>query len=220
MINQIARLFLRPSFGWDPVPRDWAGQYSDFEYKNINYHLIDVLDSKVGGLDGKKILDLGGGPGQYSIEFSKRGANVIWHDISLNYLEIAKKNADSSGQKISYSLGYLDDVSCFPSEEFDFIFCRLCWYYCADDKQFASTIFRLLKSNGLAFIATNTQDFRKSKIFIRRLQNSFYKHFGIKIGHPYPPKGLISRLFSKFKEARVEDFFSDNLTEKILVTKK
>lgn len=47
--------------------------------------------------DGGKVLDIGSGPGRYSIELLKRGYNVSLMDISDKCINIAKANIESLG---------------------------------------------------------------------------------------------------------------------------
>ncbi|WP_430487046.1 class I SAM-dependent methyltransferase [Clostridium sp. B9] len=44
-----------------------------------------------------KILDIGSGPGRYSIELLKRGYNVTLMDLSDKSIDMAKKNIESLG---------------------------------------------------------------------------------------------------------------------------
>ena len=92
MINHIHALFHRPENGWDPVPSHHIFQYADKVWEEgIDVETLILLEKWLGGFEGKKILDLGGGPGQWSIAFALRGANVTWFDISNGYKEYAQK---------------------------------------------------------------------------------------------------------------------------------
>ena len=50
-----------------------------------------ILSILPNDLSGKRVLDAGCGPGQFSIELAQRGACVLGIDISSNLIEIAKK---------------------------------------------------------------------------------------------------------------------------------
>ena len=50
-----------------------------------------ILSILPNDLSGKRVLDAGCGPGQFSIELAQRGASVLGIDISSNLIEIAKK---------------------------------------------------------------------------------------------------------------------------------
>lgn len=54
------------------------------DFLSIN-HMLNTEDS---------VLDVGCGPGRFSVEFSKRAANVIAADISEQMLDLAVKNAE------------------------------------------------------------------------------------------------------------------------------
>jgi hypothetical protein len=80
--NYFHAILHRTEKGWDPVPAYHAKRYSDHQWSfGVQDDLIELLDCWIEGIKGKQILALGGGPRQYSIAFSKRGADVTWYDI-------------------------------------------------------------------------------------------------------------------------------------------
>lgn len=200
MINSLHARLHRPEKGWDPVPATYAAEYSRAEWeKGADEALLDELDRWAGGLAGKRVLDLGGGPGHYSVAFAKRKAIVTWHDVSRNYLEIAKRKAAEEGVEVKFSIGYLEEAK----GTFDVVFNRICWYYCMNDRSFARIVFQLLAPGGVGYVDTpNSSD---SKMF-SRLRTSLNDRLGLKIGHPFPRHGRIARLFM---EQDVETIVTD-----------
>src|SRR5260370_2957744 len=97
MINSLHALLHRPEHGWDPIATQYAEGYAARATRDLDSTLVDELDRRLGGVTGKTVLDLGGGPGQYSVAFASRGAHVTWHDISRNYQRIAAWNAAQHG---------------------------------------------------------------------------------------------------------------------------
>lgn len=68
-----------------------------------------------------RVLDLGGGPGRYSIELAARGYEVTLADISSASLAFAKAKAEGSGVRLHRVLHLsAEDLSELPDEEFDF----------------------------------------------------------------------------------------------------
>jgi ubiquinone/menaquinone biosynthesis C-methylase UbiE len=57
--------------GWDPISPEYAKEYDRFASNKIDTVLVKRLDALSGGLEEKRILDLGGGPGHYSVLFAK-----------------------------------------------------------------------------------------------------------------------------------------------------
>ena len=82
-VNYLHSLLHRVESGWDPISPEYAREYADFASSRIDITLVDHLERQVGGLSGKRVLDLGGGPGQYSVLFAERGADVTWHAPKL-----------------------------------------------------------------------------------------------------------------------------------------
>lgn len=71
--------------------------------------IVSWIDSQL-GLSGKRICDLGCGPGLYTRRFAARGAEVTGVDFSGHSLEYATLKAGEDGQSISYiKADYLKD---------------------------------------------------------------------------------------------------------------
>lgn len=204
MINRLHALLHRPEKGWDPVPAGYAAEYSRSEWdEGANEALLDELDRWAGGIAGKRVLDLGGGPGQYSVAFAKRKAIVTWHDVSRNYLEIAKRRAADEGVDVTFSIGYMEEAK----GTFDVVFNRICWYYCIDDRSFAKTVFDLVEPGGVGYIDTaNSSEASTDPTTTLRLRTALNDRLGFKIGHPLPPHGRIARLLM---EQDVEKILAD-----------
>ncbi len=65
------------------------------------------------------VLDIGGGPGRYSIALAKRGYKVILMDLSKRCLEFAKGKATESGVELTdFAHGTALDLSGFLNDSF------------------------------------------------------------------------------------------------------
>lgn len=61
---------------------------------------LPVILNLLGDLREKSLIDIGCGPGVYSVEFAKRGANVFSLDISRKMLDKAKDNSKVANKKL------------------------------------------------------------------------------------------------------------------------
>lgn len=184
--------------GWDPVPSAHAERYADQEWDRIDSGLLDELEARIGGFAGKTVLDLGGGPGQYALTIAGRGGLVTWHDVSRRYLQICRRKADELGlaNRITFSLGYLDDAPRLLNMRFDLVFNRICWYYGFGDRSFAAVIYSLIKPGGFGYVDTTHSDYQREQLSASaRLRTWLNDRTSLKIGHPYPPHGRLARLF-------------------------
>jgi 2-polyprenyl-3-methyl-5-hydroxy-6-metoxy-1,4-benzoquinol methylase len=202
--------FQKPEKGFDPVPKTFAENYAANEYKKLDNEVVDFIKNHITGFEDKTVLDLGAGPGQYSMAFAKRGAKVTWHDISRNYLEIAKARAAAENVTVNFSLGYLEEAH----GKFDMIFNRICWYYCINDYRFAKCIYNLVKENGYGFIVVNNEKYLKeelekeSRVKKIVIKTSYWlnENFNIKLTHVHPSHQKLSRIFARlnFKHLQLE----------------
>jgi 2-polyprenyl-3-methyl-5-hydroxy-6-metoxy-1,4-benzoquinol methylase len=155
LINWLSSQLHRPEKGWDPVPSSHVQTYGDAEWRaGARTETLDLLEKWLGGFAGKSVLDLGGGPGQYTIAFAKRGANVSWHDVSARYRDYTSRRADEAGVKVSFSVGYMDEASSILGRKFDLVFNRICWCYGRGDRSFADTFWDLVAPGGIGYIDT------------------------------------------------------------------
>jgi len=207
-LNFVHSLFCRVERGWDPISPEYANEYDKLASDGIDTTFLDRLEALSGGLAGKRVLDLGGGPGHFSVLFAKRGARVTWHDISRQYEQIAKQHAALNGVSLDFSLGYLEEAKKFGKNSFDVVFCRVSWYYCRSDRSFARLLYGLLKPEGLGYIECNTPAFSRPK-GIRQLQSWLNERLYWKIGHPMPPQGRIAKLIQKYPVIYMELDYRD-----------
>lgn len=219
MINKIFKLLQNPNKGWDPVPQEYSKKYSLKQWESYDETILTDIENKIGPFDGKKILDLGGGPGQFSVGMAKLGGDVTWLDISNNYLSIMREKAEEHGVDIKYHIAYMDDaLNTCEEQSFDFIFNRICWYYCIDDKNFCDMIVKLLKSGGSAYLNIYTLDKSKNSLFRNLLQN-IYALTNLKIGHLLPPKGKIPAMFSEYNELTISKVQTTERNEEFFIFK-
>ena len=206
MINWVLSRVQRPDRGWDPVPVAHAEQYARSEWQSVSEPLLDQLEGWVGGLSGKRVLDLGAGPGQYTVAFARRGALVTWFDISMNYQAMARVKVDEfnvTGQ-VQFCIGYLDDAPRLLAERYDLVFNRICWNYGRSDRLLADAIYDLVRPGGYGYIDTTNSLFNAHKLSTSaRLRTWLNAACSIKIGHPYPPRGRVAGLLLRHPMTRL-----------------
>jgi ubiquinone/menaquinone biosynthesis C-methylase UbiE len=144
-------------WNWDNVSDDYWGYPSE----DIYYYLI-----KWANLNYKTFLDLGCGIGRHSIFFAKKEFDVYSFDLSKNGLKILEKRALDEHLNINIKQG---DMLSLPYEN-NYFDCILAYHsiYHTDTcglKTTISEIYRVLKSNGeafLTFISKNSNYFRNN----------------------------------------------------------
>jgi SAM-dependent methyltransferase len=106
-----------------------------------------------------RILDLGGGPGRYTIWLAERGYQVVLADLSPNLLDIARsKIAEAGVQSQIENVITCDatDLSRIENDAFDAVLCLGPFYHLVemDDRRKAMReLARVLKPQGTTFIA-------------------------------------------------------------------
>ncbi len=220
MINYLHSFLHRPERGWDPVPAAHAQKYAEEQWQHFGaaQALVAELEQRLGGLQSKHVLDLGAGPGHFSVAFAQRGAQVTWHDLSAGYQRIAQQRAQQTGVTLTYALGYLESARRWRVQPFDLVFNRLCWCYCMNDLSFARVIYKLLKPGGAAYIDSNTPRFDPDRER-RWWQYALNEYSGLKIGHPHPPHGRIARLLQRFLHDDLVLDYTSELNDKIFFVK-
>jgi 2-polyprenyl-3-methyl-5-hydroxy-6-metoxy-1,4-benzoquinol methylase len=218
MINWIHSLLYRPDNGWDPVPPSHAEKYAHNAWSTeVQVNIIDELEVWMNGLHGKRVLDLGGGAGQYSVAFAKRGADVTWHDISAIYQNLAKSKAIENNVHINFSLGYMDDAPAILKNQYDLVFNRICWNYCRGDHLFGKKIFSLVKPGGIGYVDTTHSDWNWETLsMLGRARTWLNNVFAYKIGHPFPPHGRLAKIFGGMPIDKLLIDYSTTTNDRVL----
>lgn len=217
----LLRYFHKVESGYDPVDPKYADFYADREWKGEVENMVNGIEKRLGTLAGLRVLDLGAGPGQYSVAFALRGARVTWHDPSRAYLRIAQEHARQSGVTCEWSLGFLEAADGLKNQPFDLVFCRGCWYYCVSDARFADIVFRLVKPGGSAWLDIPTAAWQrvnqgKKAGFLLKMAWAIYRHTGLKIVYSMPEGGNICRLFCRYDSLKRLEFDLVNEAKELL----
>ena len=72
---------------------------------------------------GQSVLDLGGGPGRYSIHLAERGCAVTLADLSDGNVALARKKAAEAGVELTAVQADALDGSTLPEGPFDHVLC-------------------------------------------------------------------------------------------------
>ncbi|MBU3227636.1 class I SAM-dependent methyltransferase [Clostridium algidicarnis] len=125
--------------------------YSSIEF-NSTMHLIDKYFPKTG-----EIIDIGSGPGRYSLELLKKRYKVTLLELSEKELEIAKQNIEELGIKAE---GYLCEnalnLNILESNKYDGVLLMGPMYHILDKEQRINVLketLRILKKDGIAIIS-------------------------------------------------------------------
>lgn len=107
------------------------------------------------------ILDIGGGPGRYSIELAKRGYDVTLLDLSQRNLDFARSKADEVGVALQdYVHGNALDLSRHPKRSFDAVLLMGPLYHLftlEDRKRAVGEAWRVLRPGSVIFVACITR---------------------------------------------------------------
>jgi S-adenosylmethionine-dependent methyltransferase len=110
---------------------------------------------------GSKILDVGGGPGRYTIELARNGHTVTLLDLSLGNVNLARLKAEEAGVQVAdFVHGNAMDPTRFEDASFDVVLLMGPMYHLTDpsDRRRAlAEALRVLKPEGVIFVSFITK---------------------------------------------------------------
>jgi len=150
--------------GTDRV-RTFYDKYAEQEWSRADRHPVEFATTWRAIQEylppASKVLDVGGGPGRYSIRLAQAGHRVTLLDLSENCVDLARKKAAEHGVAIEgFIHGDALNLSPFPAETFDAILLMGPLYHlteAADREQAVAQALRVLRSGGLVFAAFITR---------------------------------------------------------------
>ena len=176
--------------------------------------IVGWFDRKI-GLPGKKVCDLGCGPGLYARRMAARGARVIGVDFSAVSLDYARSEAAAHDLDIEYrSADYLIDDLPDEQDVVSLIWCDFCTLPREKRRTLLQRIKGMLKSGGtFVFDVSTTQQFEKRREIMtygRRPMGDFWSpddHFGFQTTFLYDQdKIALDRYLIVAPERRFEIF--------------
>ncbi|MGZ3770826.1 MAG: class I SAM-dependent methyltransferase [Bdellovibrio sp.] len=103
-----------------------------------------------------RLLELGCGAGNLSIELAKKGFDVSGVDFSETAIEWAKENSKQISQNIDFKVADVADLSAFSDESFDVLYDGNCLHCILGERRSIALAEwkRVLKRNGILFISS------------------------------------------------------------------
>ncbi len=103
-----------------------------------------------------RILDIGGGPGRYSLALAEVGHTVVLADISAASIAYAQEEATRRGVSITTQVTDARNLAAWRDDEFDAVLCLGPLYHLMDENDRALAVaesLRVLRPGGTAFFA-------------------------------------------------------------------
>ena len=215
LFADLERLNERPEpFEIDTVSDLWTDEHTS--QRMLAFHLdgeIDVssrrtefieasvawMASRFNLSDGRRVIDLGCGPGLYTSRLARLGATVRGVDFSPRSIRYAREQAEQDGLDIDYhEANYLD---CQTDEDFDLatlIMCDFCALSPAQRSSLLVTIDRLLRPEGRVVLDVYSLDAfdqrEESASYGKNLLDGFWSsrpYYGFLNTFKYDPQKVI-----------------------------
>lgn len=132
---------------WDPT--------SEFKPLHaINPLRLEWIRSLAGGLDGKKIIDVGCGGGILAESMAAQGATVTGIDLAQKSLNVARLHGLESGVQVEYKNITAEQMALDRPEQYDLVTCMEMLEHVPDPGSIVRACAALVKPGGLVFFST------------------------------------------------------------------
>ena len=133
----------------------WWDRESEFKpLHDINPLRLAYIDKHCGGLEGKRILDVGCGGGILSDSMSLKGADVTGIDMGEAPLSVAKLHQLESGATVDYLQSTAEDMAEKHPEQFDVVTCLEMLEHVPSPASVVAACSRLVNPGGSVFFST------------------------------------------------------------------
>jgi 2-polyprenyl-6-hydroxyphenyl methylase / 3-demethylubiquinone-9 3-methyltransferase len=133
----------------------WWDVNSEFKpLHEINPLRLQWIAELAGGLQGKRVVDVGCGGGILSESMALQGAQVTGIDLAEKPLKVAKLHQLESGVQVDYRLVAAEDLASAEPESFDVVTCMEMLEHVPDPVSIMTACARMVKPNGWVFFST------------------------------------------------------------------
>lgn len=129
----------------------------------------------MGGVNGKRILELGCGGGQCGIALAERGADVVGVDFSWSQLAFARELAADRGVDVEFLLADVTDLAMFPDGAFDVAFNAFVYQWVGDLPGALAEARRVLCPGGQFTFALDHPVFRVADPETHAIEGSYFE---------------------------------------------
>lgn len=144
---EIARFDATAQRWWDP-----NGAFRPLHV--LNPVRLSYIESRVGGLAGKRVIDVGCGGGLLTEAMSRRGADVTGIDLGAATLEVAELHALESGLSIRYIKQSAEDHAAQAPGSYDVVTCLEMLEHVPDPAAVLHALRTMVKPDGHIVLST------------------------------------------------------------------
>jgi 2-polyprenyl-6-hydroxyphenyl methylase / 3-demethylubiquinone-9 3-methyltransferase len=132
---------------WDPT--------SEFRpLHEINPLRLAHIERLAGGLEGKRVVDVGCGGGILAEAMAERGAQVTGIDLADKPLKVAMLHGMETGSRVAYRLVSAEDLAAESPGGFDVVTCMELLEHVPDPASTVAACARLARPGGWVFFST------------------------------------------------------------------
>lgn len=133
----------------------WWDPNSEFKpLHEINPLRLGYIAESTGGLEGKKILDVGCGGGILSESMAAKGAQVTGIDLGDKALKVAKLHLLESGHQVEYRKITVESLAKEQPQHYDIVTCMEMLEHVPDPMSVINSCAQLVKPGGWVFFST------------------------------------------------------------------
>ncbi len=133
----------------------WWDANSEFKpLHDINPLRLEWIARLAGGLQGKRVVDVGCGGGILSESMALQGAQVTGIDLAEKPLKVAKLHQLESGVQVDYRLIAAEDLAAAEPASFDVVTCMEMLEHVPDPVSVMTACARMVKPDGWVFFST------------------------------------------------------------------
>ena len=133
----------------------WWDANSEFKaLHDINPLRLQWISDLAGGLQGKRVVDVGCGGGILSESMARAGAQVTGIDLAEKPLKVAKLHKLESGVEVDYRLIAAEELAAAEPESFDVVTCMEMLEHVPDPVSVMTACARMVKPGGWVFFST------------------------------------------------------------------